>query len=270
MKTGTNIFSDDWIALVFEGRNQEYGAFDLRHLSNKRHRRAIIIAFVLFTIGICSPTIIKKVMPKGRERNVEVTTLANLKLEDAAPEKPKEIYIPPPPVRSTIKFTAPVIKPDEEIPAEEQMKTQDELNKTDITIGAADVKGVDTLPPDLSGLEADAQGQQIVEVETLPFALVEEQPIFPGGEDALLAFIQKTTRYPDEAIEAGVSGRVFIGFVIDTNGKVTNVKLLRGISRALDEEALRVIRLMPDWMPGRQNGHTVRVSYSVPVNFVLH
>ncbi len=270
MKTGTNIFSDEWIALVFEGRNQDYGAFEIRHLSNKRHRRAILIAFILFTVGLTAPTVFKKIMPKSKERNLQVTTLADIKLDAPAPEKPKEIYIPPPPVRSTIKFTAPVIKPDEEIPQEEEMKTQDELNKTEITIGAADVKGIDTLPPDLSGLEADAQGQQIVEVEVLPFALVEEQPIFPGGEDALLAFIQKTTRYPDEAIEAGVSGRVFVGFVIDTRGKVTNVKLLRGVSRALDEEALRVIRLMPDWMPGRQNGHTVRVSYSVPVNFVLH
>jgi len=148
------------------------------------------------------------------------------------------------------------------------MKTQDELNETDITIGAKDVQGVDTLPPDITDLENEVQ-QQIVEVEVLSFAIVEEQPLFPGGDDALLAFIKKNTHYPEEAIEAQMSGKVFVGFVIDTKGKVSNVKLLRGVSPALDNEAIRVVKSMPDWTPGRQNGRPVRVSYQVPVNFTL-
>lgn len=268
MKKGINIFSLEWLNLVFEGKNQDYGAFQLRLTSNRRHRTSILIAFLLFVVGVCSPMLIKKIMPKAKDQNTEVTTLVNLNLDQPKEEQPKEIYVPPPPVRSTIKFTAPVIKPDEEVPQEEEMKTQDELNKTDIVIGNQDVQGIDTLPPDISDLEKEA-GQQIVDVQVYSFAIVEEQPIFPGGETALLEFIAKNTHYPEEAIEAGVSGKVFIGFIIGTKGKVTDVKLLRGVSPALDNEALRVVKSMPDWTPGRQNGKPVRVAFQVPVNFTL-
>lgn len=269
MRRGINIFSIEWLKLVFEGKNQEYGAFQLRLTSNKRHLTSILIAFSFFVVAVCSPMLLKVIMPKAKEQNLEVTTLVNLNLDQPKQEQPKEIYIPPPPVRSTIKFTAPVIKPDEEVPVEEEMKTQDELNKTDIVIGAQDVKGVDTLPPDITDLEQEAR-QQIVDVEVYSFAIVEEQPLFPGGESALLAYISKNTHYPQDAIEAGVSGKVFIGFVIDKKGKVTDVKLLRGVSSALDDEAIRVIKGMPDWTPGRQNGKPVRVAYQVPVNFTLN
>jgi protein TonB len=211
--------------------------------------------------------LIKAIIPKAKEQNLEVITLADLNLKQEQPEQPKEIYVPPPPVRSQIKFTAPIIT-NEEVPVEEQMKTQDELNDTQITIGAQDVAGIDTLPPDISDLEKEA-GQQIVEVEVLSFAVVEEQPLFPGGEAALLEYIGKNTRYPEEAIEAQISGKVFVGFIISTKGKVTDVKLLRGISPVLDNEALRVVKTMPDWTPGRQNGKPVRVSFQVPVNFTL-
>jgi protein TonB len=268
MKKGINIFSIEWLNLVFEGKNKEYGAFQLRLNSNRRHRTSILIAFFLFVLGVCSPMLIKAIIPKAKEQNLEVITLADLNLKQDQPqEQPKEIYVPPPPVRSQIKFTAPIIT-SEEVPVEEQMKTQDELLDTKITIGATDVQGVDTLPPDISDLEKEA-GQQIVDVEILSYAVVEEQPLFPGGEAALLEYIGKNTRYPEEAIEAQVSGRVFVGFVISTKGKVTDVKLLRGVSPALDNEAVRVVKSMPDWTPGRQNGRPVRVAYQVPVNFTL-
>lgn len=270
MRKGINIFSIEWLNLVFEGKNQAYGAFQLRLNANKRHKTSILIAFIVFTVGVCSPMLIKRIMPKAKEQNLEVTTLVNLNLENQQkPEEIKEIYIPPPPVRAEIKFTAPVIKPDEEVPVEQEMKTQEELNKTDIVIGAQDVQGTDTLPPDITDLEQEAK-QQIVDVEILSFAVVEEQPLFPGGETALLQFIAKNTRYPEESIEAQVSGKVFVGFVIDKKGKVTDVKLLRGVSTALDNEAIRVVKSMPDWTPGRQNGKPVRVAYQVPVVFILH
>ena len=271
MNKGINIFSTEWLNLVFEGKNQAYGAFQLRLNSNKRHQTSMLIAFVLFTVAVCSPMLIKSIMPKAKEQNLEVTTLVNLNMEQQLKkEEIKEIYVPPPPVRAEIKFTAPVIKPDEEVPVEQEMKTQDELNKTDIVIGAQDVQGTDTLPPDITDLEQEANKQQIVEPEILTFAVVEEQPLYPGGETALLAYILKNTRYPEEALEAGVSGRVYVGFVIDKKGKVTEVKLLRGISTSLDNEAIRVVKAMPDWTPGRQSGKPVRVSFQVPVSFVLH
>jgi len=270
MKKGINIFSPEWINIVFAGKNKEYGAFQLRLTSNKRHRNSMLIAFAIFIFTVCSPMLIKAIIPKVKEQNLEVITLADLTLkQEKQQDQPKEIYVPPPPVRSQIKFTAPIIT-NEDIPVEEQMKTQDEILDTKITIGAQNVQGVDTLPPDITDLEKETAKQQIVEVETLPFAIVEEQPLFPGGEEALLAWITKNTHYPDEALEAGVSGKVYVGFVISQKGKVTDVKLLRGVSPVLDDEAVRVVKLIPDWTPGRQSGRPVRVSFQVPVSFILH
>lgn len=269
MKQGINIFSLQWLNLVFEGKNKDYGAFQLRLNSNRRHRNAILIAFFLFILAVCAPMLIKAIIPKSNEQNLEVTTLVDLNLKQNQPkeEQPKEIYVPPPPIRSQIKFTAPIIT-TEEVPVEEQMKTQDELLDTKITIGAQDVKGIDTLPPDITDLEKDAR-QQIVEPDIQPYAFVEEKPLFPGGEEALLDYIRKNTHYPEEAVEAQISGIVYVGFVINTKGKVTDVKLLRGVSAVLDNEAVRMVKAMPDWTPGRQNGKPVRVAYQVPVNFTL-
>ena len=101
------------------------------------------------------------------------------------------------------------------------------------------------------------------------FGMVEEMPSFPGGEVKLLEYIAKNLNYPQEAIEKGIEGRVFVGFIIDVDGSVTDVKLLRGIGGGCDEEAIRVIKSLPKWRPAKQNGVFSRVSYQIPVNFKL-
>lgn len=101
------------------------------------------------------------------------------------------------------------------------------------------------------------------------FGMVEEMPSFPGGEVKLVEYIAKNLNYPQEAIEKGIEGRVFVGFIIDVDGSVTDVKLLRGIGGGCDEEAIRVIKSLPKWRPAEQNGVFSRVSYQIPVNFKL-
>lgn len=113
-------------------------------------------------------------------------------------------------------------------------------------------------------------GDEEEELDVIDFAVVEEKPIFPGGDAALLQFIRDNTRYPPIAKENGIQGRVFVQFVIDVNGKVTNVQIARGVDPYLDQEALRVVRLLPDWKPGRQRGQNVPVSFIVPINFRLY
>jgi TonB family protein len=103
----------------------------------------------------------------------------------------------------------------------------------------------------------------------LIFSKVEVMPEFPGGEDALLDHIIKNIKYPDKAKDNGVSGKVYVSFVIDTVGKVTDVKILRGIGGECDEEAIRVIRMMPRWTPGYQNGKSVNVMYNLPIKFSM-
>ncbi len=97
----------------------------------------------------------------------------------------------------------------------------------------------------------------------------DQMPVFPGGESTLRKFLAESVKYPAIALENGVQGRVFVSFVVDKNGDVTNVKIARGIDTSLDKEAIRVVQSMPKWTPGMQRGKAVRVAYTVPINFVL-
>jgi protein TonB len=109
--------------------------------------------------------------------------------------------------------------------------------------------------------------EEVVEQEI--FQIVEEMPSFPGGEAKLMEFVAKNIKYPQIARETGIQGRVFVGFVVEPDGSISNVKLLRGIGGGCDEEAMRVIKSLPKWKPGKQRGKAVRVSYQIPVFFKL-
>ena len=109
--------------------------------------------------------------------------------------------------------------------------------------------------------------EEVVEQEI--FQIVEEMPAFPGGEAKLMEYVGKNVKYPQIARESGIKGRVFISFVVEPDGSVSNVKVLRGIGGGCDEEAMRVVKAMPKWKPGKQRGKAVRVSYMLPVNFQL-
>ena len=113
----------------------------------------------------------------------------------------------------------------------------------------------------------EIEEEEVVEQEI--FQIVEEMPTFPGGEQKLLEYVAKNVKYPQIARESGIKGRVFISFVVEPDGSVSNVKVLRGIGGGCDEEAMRVVKSMPKWKPGKQRGKAVRVSYMLPVNFQL-
>lgn len=107
------------------------------------------------------------------------------------------------------------------------------------------------------------------EADAPVFFIVEEMPAFPGGDEALRKYIAQSVKYPAIAQENGIQGRVFVAFVVNTRGEVTDVKVARGIDPSLDKEAIRVVQSMPKWTPGKQRGKAVKVSYTVPINFVL-
>jgi len=269
MSQKINLFNEAWVDLLFKGRNQEYGAFELRKDSSRRHRLGIIAALIFLALIIFVPILYKQIIEKGKDRNVDVTTLSNIEIEKKI-EKPKDIIIekPLPPLKSSIKFTPPVIKPDEEVQDDEQIKTQEELTQTDINISVADVKGTD----EVNGADIGDLNNQIVGEDSLsaPYSVVEQMPEFPGGEAALRKFLAANVKYPAIAAENGVQGKVFVNFVVDRNGGISNVKVVRGVDPAVDKEAVRVVKSMPKWIPGKQNGEAVRVSFTVPINFVLN
>ncbi len=271
MQKNIDINSKEWCEIVFEGKNKEYGAYVLRKLSDRRHTKALVIVSILFVTAILLPGVIKTVLPEKKQRMVEVTSLADLKVEQNRPKEEQPVITAPPPpsLKSSIKFTPPVIKPDEEVKEEEEIKTQETLSETKVAISIADVKGTDeTHGIDVAELDANKEITQEPE-ENQVFYIVEQMPEFPGGEEALRKFIAKEIQYPVVAQENGIQGRVYVSFVVDVDGSITQAKITRGVDPALDREALRVVNSLPRWNPGKQRGKPVKVSYTVPINFVL-
>jgi protein TonB len=113
----------------------------------------------------------------------------------------------------------------------------------------------------------EVEEEEVVEAEV--FTIVEQMPSFPGGDAKMYEYLGKNIKYPQIARETGIQGRVFVNFVVEPDGSVSNVKVLRGIGGGCDEEAMRVVKGMPKWSPGKQRGKTVRVSYTLPVVFKL-
>lgn len=180
-------------------------------------------------------------------------------------EKVEPIAPPPPALKSTIKFTAPVIKKDEEVHDDDELKSQDELTETKVQISIADVKGNDELNgKDIADLqEVITQAPEAQEEE--PYMMVEQMPQFPGGPAELLKYIAKNLKYPVIAQENGIQGKVILRFVVNAQGHVENVKVLRSLDPYCDKEAIRVVKSLPQWIPGKQNGRNVPVYYTCPI-----
>ena len=142
---------------------------------------------------------------------------------------------------------------------------EDDVEVDDIEINAevAQDEVIETYTP----VEVDVEEEEVVEQEI--FQIVEEMPSFPGGDQKMMEYVAKNIKYPQIARETGVQGKVFVNFVVEPDGSVSNVKILRGIGGGCDEEAMRVVKSMPKWKPGKQRGKPVRVSYNLPVNFKL-
>ena len=140
---------------------------------------------------------------------------------------------------------------------------QDDVEVEDIEINAE----VDQQEVIEEYVPVEVEEEEVVEQEI--FQIVEEMPAYPGGDQKLMEYVAKNIKYPQIARETGIQGRVFVGFVVEPDGSVSNVKVLRGIGGGCDEEAMRVVKSMPRWKPGKQRGKAVRVSYMLPVNFKL-
>lgn len=272
-----DLISSDWVDLVFEGRNKAYGAYRLRKSTTKRNILAMVAVVLLLIVAFIILTV-KNFVDEQRAK-VAMTQVAELTNYDQpkkkAEVKQKKVEVEPERVvervKSSIKFTAPVIKNDEEVKPDEELKTQDELMSTKTAIGTFDVKGNDDANGEiLKAKEVIAEPEPPKhEEENKVFDIVEQQPMFPGGPAALMKYLSEHTKYPVVAQENGVQGRVTVQFVVEKDGSISDVHVLRGVDPSLDKEAVRVVKSLPRWTPGKQNGITVRVNYRVPVLFRL-
>lgn len=272
-----DLISRDWTEMVFEGRNKEYGAYRLRKNAGKRNLYSLITIFIAALAIWGGISLVKFV--ESRTKSVAQTSVAEISAlnqpkKKAEVKQQKKVKLEQPEkvverVKSSVKFTAPVIKKDDQVKPEDELKTQEELMNTKTAIGALDVKGNDDANGEVLKLkEAVAQPEPKPEVEKV-FDVVEQMPSFPGGPSALMEWLSNNVKYPVVAQENGVQGRVVVSFVVERDGSITDVKVVRGVDPSLDKEASRVVRAMPRWIPGKQNGSAVRVMYNVPVAFRL-
>jgi periplasmic protein TonB len=244
--------------IVFEGRNKEYGAYKLR----KQHWLNVAIGLLIGIIILCSATIIPYLRTKAKEsQQARTERQVEIKMENL--NQPNEVVAPPPPppsqpVETAQPYVAPVvvdsIKPDEVVQLMSADQAQLEVKNEDVNVEIVEV------------ITEEVQEE---EPEVEPFIVVEEMPAFPGGEKALLDYIAANTIYPEVAKENNVQGKVVVGFCVTSKGGVDRVSVLKGVDPELDKEAIRVVKSLPAFKPGKQGGKPVPVWFSVPIKFEL-
>ena len=261
MKTESAI-PQKWDDIVFEGRNKEYGAYFIRQIYSKNVVLSWLLMLAFTGVVIAYPTIAEFFKSRGPKEDVSKLKQTVVTLDQPPPIMPNQPPPPrlevPPPVK-TLKYVAPKVTTKEVV--EEEIPTIEEIKKTEISTETTE--GPETVVFEEPVKEVVDNGDDQI------YTVVEQQPEFPGGMEAMMKFIQKNMKYPAQARRMGTEGRVFIGFVVNLDGKITDVATVKGISMDCDKEAARVINMMPPWKPGKQNGRAVRVRFVLPVNFKL-
>ncbi|HLN21837.1 MAG TPA: energy transducer TonB [Bacteroidales bacterium] len=254
-----NILNFDEV--LFEKRNKDYGAYQLRKRYNSVVFFSIIIASLIFSIAVILPFILRPAEKKviaGRAGYIPV------QMENFEP--PEEIFIPPvsppPPashVQEIVKYIPPEIV-DSIVPVNALLPTNDELAEmTDEDDSFSESGGSGN---DVAGTPGEGGDE--------PFFFVETMPSFRGGDiNKFRDWVQKRTNYPQEAIARKIQGKVFLTFIVETDGSVSNVMVVRGVDPLIDAEAVKAIESSPQWTPGLQRGQPVRVRYSIMLNFLF-
>jgi protein TonB len=244
--------------IVFEIRNKEYGAYSLRKKYSKNVLISLLIGILILGTAVITPFInAKSVENKKRAERTVVMNMEKLDtpVDQVAPPPP-----PPPPPAEIVqqaRYVPPVVldsvKPDENV----KLMSADQANtevKNDVVV---------------EEVQQAKEEVQEVEAEPEPFVVVEEMPMFPGGDAALLTYIGEHTNYPEVAKENNIQGRVIVRFCVTSKGGVSQVSVLKGVDPELDKEAVRVVGTLPPFKPGKQGGKPVPVWYMVPITFTL-
>lgn len=264
--------------MVFEDRNKTYGAFFLRTNYSKYLTRALVVGTLIFgsLIGgaFAYTNAVKDPDQDLRAIEIDLADLEEIEEPEEEPDlppPPPPPPEPPPPEIAQVKFLPPEPKADEEVEIEEPPPPAEEIEKA--VISSETVEGDDAIsnfappPPPPPAITKPAGLGKAKEEEI--FTTVEQQPEFPGGVSQMYKYIGENIKYPSAAQRANVSGKVFVKFVVEKDGSIGDIQVLKGIGFGCDEEATRVIKSMPKWSPGRQNGRNVRVYFTMPISFRL-
>lgn len=285
-KRNVDLTSKDWRDIVFADKNKEFGAYQLRAKSDKRHNMAALYTLVGLIVVFClifgyskysdyqaekaaleakekaekmSQAILEQVEETPEEEEVE-----EQKFEQEVPEVPQEVL-------ATVQVTQIAIVDADKVKNEVMdMETQKEDNTAR---GVVNQEGADDVD------KFKAVHEQVVVKEPEPevvkpkeeqiFVAVEQPAEFPGGQAALMKWLSNNMRYPEAAQQNDIQGRVVVNFVVEKDGSIGHVKIAKGVDKDLDREAIRVVKKMPKWQPGKNNGVPVRSYFNLPVTFRL-
>lgn len=261
--------------MVFENRNKAYGSYYLRKNLGKYLNRATLIGTSIFVLLLGGAFTFVKINQGKIEKGIDVILTAH-EIDESEPEDieiPKELPPPPleePPVEvAQEKFLPPEPKKDEEVSIEEPPPPAEKVEKA--VISSKTVEGVEAKdvfippPPPKVAEEVKIEAPE----ENKVFVGVEQMPEYPGGDKAMYKFLSDRIKYPAAASRANISGRVTVQFVVEKDGSIGAVTVLKGIGFGCNEEAIRVIKTMPKWNAGKQNGKAVRVYFTLPVTFTI-
>lgn len=289
MAKDVDLSSKEWTDLIFEGKNKEFGAYTLRQSSDRRHNLAVvyvvaglILVFLFAWIYGMIQTArenaekerLAELLAQVEQQQFEELIIEEEIIEENQMEQEEEIPEPEEEealaeeILNTEKFTEFLTAKDEEVT--EEVKSADEVKDTSTALGSTDFdKGTDDL-----NIVREHKNEVIVEEKTpvednKVFTSVEQMPQFPGGDAELLKWISNHIKYPAIAMENNVQGRVVVQFVVTKNGSIGEVKVVRGKDPDLDKEAVRVVKTLPNFIPGKMNGQAVNVWYTLPINFKL-
>lgn len=290
MARGVDLTSQEWRNLIFEGKNQEFGAYQLRKKSKKRHIIAVVgIIILLVAIAISVWSYLAYQEMKEAEAAAEGADMSEVVLEseqaaEDEEEEPEVEYLEPEPEEQLVEEEvasqqmteiAIVETPDKD----KEVKSMDVVQDNQAQIGAENIEGkIDVsavqnatkdivAPPEPPKVEPKPEPKK-PEPEKI-FEAVEQQAQFPGGQGALNSWLSKNLRYPELAQQNNIEGRVIVQFVVEKDGSISSPVIARGVDKELDKEAIRVVRKMPKWQPGKNNGVAVRSKFTLPVVFKL-
>lgn len=292
MAKDVNLSSQEWLDIVFDGKNKDYGAYELRANSVRRHNKSVIIVLsilaVIFTLLILLASGVLNFAEEDANAGVDAEQMslynaeedqAEEEEEQVKIEEPKEIELPKEEIVNSQAVTEVVIKKDDEVKT--TVKEQEQVLETQTQIGARDEdRGQDdqvrqTMKEEVAvkPVEKPVEPKPVEKPETkeqvYTVANVEQKPSFPGGEAAMYSYLSSHINYPAQAQEEGIEGRVIVEFTVSKTGSIENAHVVRGKHPALDKEALRVVKSMPKWTPARQNGQPVKCTFTLPVQFKL-
>lgn len=279
-----HILKADFLDILFENRNKNYGAYELRSNYSKRLNKALSYTVLLICSIVAVPFLASlkanangDIKPPSTGCTLSVIPITpNPTLPKPKPNNPTKCGGPKKDLTSKI-YTAPTITTSTHVNDLDKLPSQNDMDKH--IAGTINTDVGDNTNPDLGGPsktpDQGDQGPKIVEdiedntIHNVFEGGIEIYPEFPGGEDAMIRFIASHIKYPAKALESDIQGKVILGFTVDKKGAITDIHLVRGIGFGCDEEAQRVMKMMPKWKPAQMNGKNVSVMYQIPIEYSI-